>query len=381
MTGLDLELLPTPCFVVDLQRLRENLAVLNQVIQRSGARILLAQKAFSMYSVYPLLRTVLHGVCASSPHEARLGREEFGREVHSFAAAYSEADVREILTLSDHVVFNSFSQWQRFQSLCRAAADRVSYGLRVNPEHSEAVAEIYSPCAAHSRLGIRREAFAGQDLSGISGLHFHTLCQQDAPALVRTVEAFEQRFAEFLPRMTWVNFGGGHHITRPGYNLDLLCRTITDFRSRHGIQTIYLEPGEAVALNAGSLVATVLDVVNNDGDIAILDASAAAHCPDILEMPFRPEVAGAGLPGEKAYTCRLAGHSCLAGDIIGDYSFDRPLRPGDRVELLDMAIYSMVKTNTFNGLALPSIATWDPQSREFRLLRQFGYQDFKSRLS
>ncbi len=381
MTGLDLTQITTPCFVVDLQRLRENLAILAGISQRTGARVLLAQKAFSMYSVYPLLRSVLHGVCASSPHEARLGREEFGKEVHSFAAAYSERDLQDLLSLSDHIVFNSFSQWQRFQGLCQANAARVSYGLRVNPEHSEAVAEIYSPCAPHSRLGIRRTAFAGQDLTGISGLHFHTLCQQDAPALARTVAAFEERFAEFLPQMSWVNFGGGHHITRPGYNLDLLCQTISDFRRRHGIATIYLEPGEAVALNAGSLVATVLDIVDNDGEIAILDASAAAHCPDILEMPFRPEVAGAALPNEKAYTYRLAGHSCLAGDIIGDYSFDQPLRPGDRVELLDMAIYSMVKTNTFNGLALPAITTWDSKNAEFRLIRQFGYEDFKSRLS
>lgn len=380
LRGLDLQRLPSPCFVVDLARLRANLAVLGQVQQRSGARILLAQKAFSMYAVYPLLRQTLHGVCASSLHEARLGREEFGREVHTFGAAYAERELPELLALSDHLIFNSFSQWQRFRPLCRAAG-QVSFGLRVNPEHAETAVEMYSPCAPGSRLGIRREAFAGQSLEGVSGLHFHALCQQGADALQRTLAAFVGRFADLLPGLSWVNFGGGHHITRPGYDVDLLCQLIIDFRARFGIETIYLEPGEAVALNAGSLVATVLDVVRNDGDIAILDASAAAHMPDVLEMPYRPEVAGAGQPGEKSYTCRLAGPSCLAGDVIGEYSFSRPLRPGDRIELLDMAIYSMVKTTTFNGLALPSIATWDEATAEFRVVREFGYADFKSRLS
>lgn len=381
IANLELTALPTPCFVLDLAALRANLAVLDTVQQRTGAKVLLAQKAFSMYAVYPLLREVLHGVCASSPHEARLGREEFGREVHAFAAAYSERDVRELLTLCDHLLFNSFGQWRRFRALCREHAGRVSFGLRVNPEHSEAVAEIYSPCAPKSRLGIKREAFAGEELDGISGLHFHTLCQQNADALERTVAAFEARFGEYIPQMRWINFGGGHHITRADYDLDRLCRIIDGFRQRHGTETIYLEPGEAVALNAGSLVATVLDVVHNDGDIAILDASAAAHMPDVLEMPYRPEVAGAGQPGEFAHDYRLAGHSCLAGDVIGDYSFPRPLQPGDKIELLDMAIYSMVKTNTFNGLALPSIATWDGDSRELKIIRQFGYEDFKGRLS
>lgn len=380
LQGLDLQRVPSPCFVVDLARLRANLAVLDQVQRRSGARILLAQKAFSMYSVYPLLRQTLQGVCASSLCEARLGREEFGREVHTFGAAYAEREMPELLALSDHLIFNSFSQWRRYRTLCASASD-VSFGLRVNPEHAETAVEMYSPCASGSRLGIRRAGFAGQSLDGISGLHFHTLCQQGADALERTLAAFITRFADLLPGMQWVNFGGGHHITRPGYDVDLLCQLINDFRSRFGIETIYLEPGEAVALNAGSLVATVLDIVQNDGDIVILDASAAAHMPDVLEMPYRPEVAGAGLPGEQAYTCRLAGPSCLAGDVIGDYSFNRPLRPGDRIELLDMAIYSMVKTNTFNGLALPTIATWDEDHDEFQVIREFTYADFKSRLS
>ncbi len=379
--GLDLYQIPNPCFVVDLGALRRNLAILENVRRRTGARILLAQKAFSMYSVYPLLRTVLDGVCASSPYEARLGREEFGKEVHSFAAAYSREDLCELLALSDHVVFNSFSQWKRFRELTSACEGSVSFGLRVNPEHSEAEAEIYSPCAPKSRLGIRREAFAGESLEGISGLHFHTLCQKNADALERTLKAFEERFGDLIPKMKWINFGGGHHITRPDYDLDLLCCLILSFRKRYGIQTLYLEPGEAVALNAGYLTATVLDIVHNECDIAILNVSAAAHMPDVLEMPYRPEVAGAGKPGEYPFCYRFAGHSCLAGDVIGDYSFPRPLKAGDRIAFLDMAIYSMVKTNTFNGLALPSIALWDPGTGEFKVIRTFSYDDFKNRLS
>lgn len=381
MKELDLSKVPTPCFVVDLGLLRKNLSILADVKNRTGAKILLAQKAFSMFSVYPLLAGVLDGVCASSPHEARLGREEFGKEVHSFAAAYSERDIRELLALSDHIVFNSFSQWHRYRGLCREYGNKVCFGLRVNPEHSEAEVEIYSPCAPKSRLGIKREAFAGESLEGISGLHFHTLCQKNADSLERTLQAFEQRFSDLIPQMKWINFGGGHHITRADYDVDLLCSLILSFRKRYGTETIYLEPGEAVALNAGILVATVLDIVHNDCDIAVLDASAAAHMPDVLEMPYRPEVAGAGMPGEYAYNYRFAGHSCLAGDVIGDYSFPRPLKVGDKIALQDMAIYSMVKTNTFNGLALPSIATWDPDTDEFKIIKSFGYEDFKNRLS
>ena len=375
IASLNLQALPTPCFVLDVAALRANLAVLDIVQRRTGAKILLAQKAFSMYAVYPLLREVLHGVCASSPHEARLGREEFGREVHAFAAAYSERDVRELLTLCDHLLFNSFGQWRRFRDLCRAHAGRVSYGLRVNPEHSEAVAEMYSPCAPKSRLGIKREAFVGEDLDGISGLHFHTLCQQNADALERTVAAFEARFGEFIPQMRWINFGGGHHITRADYDVDRLCRIIDGFRQRHGTETIYLEPGEAVALNAGSLVATVLETTATPEC-----RLSGAHIPALLATLSAGD-RGADQPGEFAHDYRLAGHSCLAGDVIGDYSFPQPLAPGDKIELLDMAIYSMVKTNTFNGLALPSIATWDSDSRELKIIRQFGYEDFKGRLS
>ena len=381
MKNLDPKIPPTPCFVVDLAALRRNLKILNDVRQRAGVKILLAQKAFSMFAVYPMISAVLDGTCASSPHEARLGREEFGKETHGFAAAYSESDLREMLRYCTTVVFNSFSQWRRFRALTTEAADRVKFGLRVNPEHGEAVCEIYSPCAPKSRLGIKRVAFEGESLDGISGLHFHTLCEQDSDALERTMEAFEARFGDLLGGMQWVNFGGGHHITRPGYDIERLVRILTEFRALYPHLTVYLEPGEAVVLNAGSLFGTVLDIVHNDGEIAILDVSAEAHMSDVIEMPYTPPLNGADAPGVHPYEYRLAGHSCLAGDVIGDYSFPAPLNVGDRVEFLDMALYTMVKTNTFNGLALPSIATFDPDTGEFKLIKSFGYDDFKNRLS
>ena len=376
--------LPTPCFVVDEARLAANLAVLDGVQRRTGAKILLALKGFAMFSVFPQLKAVLHGVCASSPHEARLGREEFGREVHAFAAAYSDEDMREIAAVADHIVFNSFAQRDRFLGPAREMAARagrtIEFGLRINPEHSEGAVPIYDPCSTGSRLGIRRAAFEGQSLDGISGLHFHTLCEQDAAPLARTLAAVEEKFGRFLPGLRWLNMGGGHHITRPGYDIDLLCHCVTHVRKAYGLD-VYLEPGEAVALNAGVLAATVLDVIEADMPVAVLDASAAAHMPDVLEMPYRPGVIGAGEPGEKAWTCRLTGKSCLAGDVIGEYSFDAPLRPGDRLIFLDMAHYSMVKTNTFNGLGLPGIALTDSRTRALRMVRRFGYEDFKTRLS
>lgn len=375
------ENMKTPCFVVDLAALRKNLAVLDLVRKRTGVKILLAQKAFSMFSVYPLIAETLDGCCASSPHEAMLAHEFFGKELHAFAAAYSGDDLDTLLPICDHIVFNSFSLWKRFQDKLAPWQGKVSFGLRCNPEHSEADTEIYSPCAPKSRLGIRACDFENQDLTGIEGLHFHALCQKNADSLERVLNAFEKRFAPYIPRMKWINFGGGHHITREDYDVDLLCRIIDSFRSRYGTETLYLEPGEAVALNAGSLFATVLDVTHNETDIAILDASAEAHMPDVLEMPYRPEITGAEQPGVLPYTYRLGGHSCLAGDVIGDYSFAQPLAPGSRIELLDMAIYSMVKTNTFNGLALPSIATYDPENGEFKRIRSFTYEDFKNRLS
>ena len=374
----------TPAFVVDEGLLADNLTVLGRVKARTGCRILLALKCFAMYRVFPQLAEVLDGVCCSSPHEARLGREEFGREVHSFAAAYSAADIEDLALTSDHLVFNSFAQKERFMPLARqraaAAHRRLEFGLRINPEHSEGAVPLYDPCAPGSRLGIRRADFRTDRLDGISGLHWHNLCEQDADCLERTVAAVEHAFGDVLPRMAYVNFGGGHHITRPGYDLDLLVSIVNRFRERWGVQ-VYLEPGEAVALNAGYLVATVLDVVNADLPVAVIDASVPAHMPDVLEMPYRPHVIGAGEPGEKGWTCRIGGLSCLAGDVAGEYSFDRPLVAGDRLVFTDMAIYTMVKTNTFNGVQLPAIVLYHPDEDRLETVRRFGYEDFKTRLS
>ncbi|KAA0893371.1 carboxynorspermidine decarboxylase [Oryzomonas rubra] len=384
MTGIDidkiLKLAPSPAYVVDLGRLRHNLAILDEVQKRSGAKILMAMKAFSMWSVFPIIRETLQGVCASSPWEARLGREEFGREVHSFAAAFKEKDVVELLSISNHLVFNSFNQLERFRLLWEKERGRVSVGLRVNPEHSEGHTPIYDPCAPASRLGIPRAEFEGRSLAGVEGLHFHTLCEQLFEPLERTARAFEEKFGEFLPRMKWLNLGGGHHITREGYDIDALVELVTYFREKYDLE-VYLEPGEAIAIGTGILVGEVLDVVHNELDIAILDVSATCHMPDTLEMPYRPDIEGGFTPAEKAHTYRLGGPSCLAGDIIGDWSFDRPLHVGDRLAFLDMAHYTMVKTTTFNGIQHPAICTYEPQTGELRVVRSFGYEDFKSRLS
>jgi len=370
----------TPCFVVDKGCLRHNLSIFSRVKKETGCRILLALKGFAMFRVFPLLRQTLDGICASSPDEARLGKEEFGREVHTFAAAYGPEHMEEIISLSDHIVFNSFGQWKRFKKQVQGCSRPISCGIRVNPEHSETRFPLYDPCSPGSRLGVRLADFKELELDGISGLHFHTLCEQDADALERTVEAFELSFGKFLKKLSWVNFGGGHHITRPGYDVERLVRIINRIKKKYGVE-VYLEPGEAVALNAGLLVASVLDIVQSDMPIAILDTSAAAHMPDVLEMPYRPHVIGSGNPGEKRYTYRLAGLSCLAGDVIGEYSFDRPLGIGTRLVFTDMAIYSMVKTNTFNGIRLPSIYIFEPDGDLLELVREFGYEDFKRRLS
>ncbi|MBU1171494.1 MAG: carboxynorspermidine decarboxylase [Proteobacteria bacterium] len=370
----------TPCFVVDTDCLRHNLSILATVKQRTGCKILLALKGFAMHRVFPLIRETLDGICASSPDEARLGREEFQREVHTFAAAYSQRDMEEIITLSNHIVFNSFGQWNRFKDMIHQSGRDISCGIRVNPEHSEGATPIYDPCSPGSRLGVRLVDFKGQDLTGISGLHFHTLCEQNSDALERTVDAFERSFGPYIHGLSWINFGGGHHITRPDYDIDRLCRVIDRIKTRYGVQ-VYLEPGEAVALNAGVLVATVLDIITNDMPIAILDTSAATHMPDVIEMPYRPFIIGSGKVGEKVHSYRLGGLSCLAGDTIGEYSFDKPLGVGDKLVFTDMAIYSMVKTNTFNGVRLPSILLFDPEKNHLETVRVFGYDDYKNRLS
>ena len=377
--------LRTPAYVVDEGLLRDNLTILQQVKEETGCKILLALKCFAMFRTFPLLSTVLDGVCCSSPHEARLGREEFGREVHSFAAAFSATDIEELALTSDHLVFNSFGQKELFmekaEELARAYGRGLRFALRINPEHSEGTVPLYDPCAPGSRLGIKRADFKTNGLAGIKGLHWHNLCEQNADCLKRTVAAVEARFGDILPAMEYVNFGGGHHITREDYDVKRLIDIINRFQSRWQVQ-VYLEPGEAVALNAGYLVTTVLDV-QGDADMAnvIVDTSVPAHMPDVLEMPYRPHIIGSGLPGEKKFTCRIGGLSCLAGDVAGEYSFDSPLAMSDKLVFSDMAIYTMVKTNTFNGVQLPDIVLFHPELTCFEVVRQFEYEDFRIRLS
>lgn len=371
--------IPTPCYVCDEAALERNLKILDSVREKTGCKIIMALKGFAMFSVFPLIRRYLHGTTASSLDEARLGFEEFGKEVHVCAPAYREDEFKELLGYSDHIVFNSFSQWNRFKPVVQGSKKPIQCGLRVNPEHSEVAVPIYDPCGPGSRLGITRENFKPQELSGISGLHFHTLCELNADALIRTLPVFEDKFGKFLTGMSWVNFGGGHHITRKDYDVPLLCRLINEFKTRHPLE-VYLEPGEAIALNAGVLVASVLDIIHNEMDIAILDTSAAAHMPDVLEMPYRPEIAGAGKPGQYPHTYRLGGVTCLAGDVIGDYSFPEPLKVGAKLIFQDMAHYTMVKNNTFNGVRLPAIAVAD-SAGNIRIVRRFQYEDYRNRLS
>ena len=380
--------LPTPCYVVDEDRLEENLKILAGVMEETGCRILLAQKAFSAYGLYPLIGKYLNGTTASGLFEARLGRQEMALhpelrernlETHVFSAAYREDEFQEIAGLCDHVVFNSFAQLEKFRDTAQKMGAGI--GLRINPECSTQEGHaIYDPCSPGSRLGITADQFSEEKLSGVEGLHFHTLCEQDADDLERTLDAVEEKFGRYLSlsQMKWLNFGGGHHITRKDYQIPLLIRCIRRIKERYGLQ-VYLEPGEAVALNAGYLLTRVLDVVENGGvSIAILDTSAACHMPDVLEMPYRPPLKDSGMPGEKAYTFRLAGPTCLAGDVIGDYSFDEPLKVGQELVFQDMAIYSMVKNNTFNGMPLPAIAFM--RQGECRIWKRFGYEDFKCRL-
>ena len=372
------EKLRTPCFLVDEGLLKKNLEVLRCVSEEAGCKILLAQKAFSMFACYPLISRYLSGTTASGLYEARLGREEFPGEVHVFSPAYQEREWEELLTYADHFVFNSPNQLRRFGERAKAAGKQV--GLRVNPECSTQEGHaIYDPCAPGSRLGTTRENFDESLVPLLDGLHFHTLCEQNSDDLETTAAAFEEKFGEFLPSMKWLNLGGGHHITREDYDIPRLIRVVKHFREKYGVE-VYLEPGEAVVLNAGFLVSTVLEVVHNGMDIAILDTSAACHMPDVLEMPYRPPVKDSGKPGEKAYTCRLAGPTCLAGDVVGDYSFDQPLTEGSQVVLEDMALYTMVKTNTFNGMPLPDMALRH-EDGTVEVVKTFGYEDFKNRLS
>lgn len=378
----DLDQLRTPCYLIDLGLLEDNLKVLRAIQERTGCKIMLALKGFAAWSTFALCRQYLTGTAASSLYEARLAAECFGKEVHLCAPAYREDEFDEYLRIVDHIVFNSFSQWQRFRDKVLSAPQRIECGLRLNPRHSEVKTRIYDPCAPGSRLGILLDDFEPDQLDGITGLHFHTLCELNADSLMRTLAAVERQFDLYIQKVDWINFGGGHHITRPDYDRDRLCELIAGFYRRYrNIKTVYLEPGEAIALNTGLLVTSVLDIIHNDVDIAILDTSASAHMPDVLEMPYRPNITGADLPGTRPHTYRLAGPTCLAGDVIGDYSFDVPLRVGDKLVFHDMAHYTMVKNTMFNGVNLPDIVLHDPKTDTYRLQRRFTYEDFKGRLS
>ena len=377
---IDISALPTPCYMVDERLIQRNLELLHSVQQRTGCSILLALKGFSMHSLFPLMGNYLKGITASSLFEARLGYEEMGKEVHIYAPAYVEEEFEDILETCDHITFNSFDQWNRFKDkVNNPKTKKLSCGIRINPEYSEIETPIYDPCYQYSRLGVTLANFQPEELEGIEGLHFHTMCEQNSDTLERTIQVVDQKFGQFIKTMKWLNLGGGHHITRPGYDIETLVRSITFLQEKYGVH-IYLEPGEAVALNTGFLVAKVLDIVDNDMKIAILDTSAACHMPDVLEMPYRPDIIDAGKPGEHPFTYRLGGLTCLAGDIIGDYSFRHPLRPGDRLVFCDMAHYTMVKNNMFNGVNLPSIARFN-EKEGIKIIRQFGYEDFKTRLS
>ncbi|MGQ7375853.1 carboxynorspermidine decarboxylase [Streptococcus suis] len=369
---------PTPAYVIDEAKLVKNLEILKSVQERTGCKVLLAQKAFSLYATYPLISQYLAGTTASGLYEAKLGREEFGGEVHVFAPAFRDADLDQILEIADHIVFNSERQLRKHVDKCRAAG--VSVGLRINPECStQGEHALYDPCAAGSRFGVRIDQFSEDLLDLVDGLHFHTLCEQNSNDLKTTLNAVEAKFGSFLHRIKWLNMGGGHHVTREDYDLDLLISSIQHMQETYGLE-VYIEPGEAIALNAGYLVTEVLDIVENGIETLVLDTSATCHMPDVLEMPYRPPLRHGFEAGEKEFTYRLSSNTCLTGDIIGDYSFEKPVEIGDKLYFEDMAIYSFVKNNTFNGIGLPSLVLMD-QTGDCRIIKSFGYEDFKGRLS
>ncbi|MEJ8307401.1 carboxynorspermidine decarboxylase [Saccharibacillus sacchari] len=380
MTDIDFSAVPSPCYVVDERLLTQNLELLGSVQERTGAKILLAQKGFSMFAEYPLVGKYLAGVTSSSLFEARLGYEKMGKEVHVYAPAYVDREFDELLSYTDHIVFNSFAQWRKFKDkVLNYPGRKIEVGLRINPEYSELEVPLYDPCSPYSRMGITLENFDESDLEGIDGLHFHTMCEQNSDTLENTLKVVDEKFGHVIAKMKWLNFGGGHHITRPDYDVERLIRCIEFARDKYDVQ-VYLEPGEAIALNTGYLVATVLDTMKNGMDIAILDTSAECHMPDVLAMPYRPNIDGTGMPGEKAITYRLGGMTCLAGDVIGDYSFDRPLQIGDKLVFGDMAHYTMVKNHMFNGVNLPSIASYNDEEG-IKVIREFKFEDYSSRLS
>lgn len=374
---LDYSQVPSPCYVLDESRLRKNMETLDEIQKKTGVKIICALKGYSFWRSFPLIGQYLAGATASSLNEARLAKEEMGKEVHVFAPVYEDDEIDEILSYAGHISFNSFSQWQRFKDKTMKAG--VSAGIRVNPQFSTVDTDLYNPCGKFSRLGVTEAEFKPELLDGIEGLHFHALCEQDADALEGVLKAFEQHFGKYLPQMKWVNFGGGHHITRKDYHRDELVRILKDFMGRYPHLTVIMEPGEAVGWQTGELVTSIGDIVHNEMDIAILNVSISDHMPDCLEMPYRPAVTGAGMPGEKKYTYKLTGNSCLAGDQLGDFSFDHPLQVGEKIIFEDMIHYTMVKTTFFNGVRHPSIGKFDEQGK-FHLLHKFTYQQFKDKL-
>jgi carboxynorspermidine decarboxylase len=371
---MDIDQLETPFYLLEEEKLEKNLQLLDRIQKESGAKILLALKGFAFSGGMELVAKYLQGCCASGLYEAKYAKERVGKEVHTFSPAFKESEIDKIIELSHHVVFNSFSQWQKYKA---RAIGKVSCGLRINPEVSASPADIYNPCAPYSRLGITLKAFREEQLEGIEGLHFHALCEQGADALEMVLKGFEEKFGKYISRMKWINFGGGHHITKAGYDVDKLIALIKGFKERYGVE-VYLEPGEAVGWQTGVLVATVLDIVHNDLEIAILDTSAEAHMPDTIIMPYRAEVRGASKAGEKSYTYRLAGNTCLAGDIMGDYSFDRPLEVGKRVIFEDQIHYTIVKNTTFNGIKLPDLAVLKKDGT-VEVVKRFGYEEYARR--
>lgn len=371
--------LPSPCWLLEESLLVKNLELLKYVKAQSGVKVLLALKGYALWKSFNIIKPYLDGCCASGLHEAKLAYETFNKEVHTYAPAFKEDEVEEIASISQHMVFNSPEQFKRFYEKAKKTNPNISLGLRINPEYSASPKEIYNPCGLNSRLGTTLNNFDESILAHCDGLHFHALCEQDSDALEAVLKNFEEKFAKYIPNMKWINFGGGHHITRKGYDVEKLIMLIKNFKEKYNVE-VYLEPGEAVGWETGTLISTVLDIVHNGMSIAILDTSAEAHMPDTIIMPYRAEVRDAGIAGEKAYTYRLAGNTCLAGDIMGDYSFDRPLQIGDKIIFEDQMHYSMVKATTFNGIKLPSIAI-KRLNGDIEVVREFGYEDFKERLS
>jgi carboxynorspermidine decarboxylase len=378
---VDFSKVETPAYVVSLEKLEENLKILNKVEKVTGVKILMALKSFSMFSTFPLIKRYLSGSEASSTNEARLGHEKFGKETHVFSPSYTKENIEIYIKYADHIVFNSFSQWNKFKKIIKNSNKKISCGLRVNLEHSEVETSMYDPSSPNSHFGVTLANFERNNLKGIEGLHFHNLCELGADALERSLKIFEEKFGEFLVDMKWVNFGGGHHITRKDYDIDLLCKILINFKKKYPHLKVYLEPGEAIALNAGVLVGEVVDIFKNGKNIAVLDVSATTHMPDVLEMPYLPSILGVKQAKEgELNNYRLVGPSCLTGDVIGEYSFFKPLEVGQKIVFLNMAIYTMVKNNTFNGVGLPNILTIDKKGK-IKIIKKFTYNDFKNRLS